>query len=306
MSMSQIADEKVQVALLATSGLACLAADVIADRFGMTLPYTQNILDHGHGLLSPCFDRRAAIAMLPLLAALGLRVAIRPLDAMPVDESCDVSIWLRDLNKASKLRAALGLMPGMICPESAAFNSPQGHVIRDLPLARAEWLCNALRQTGGVFCAMSKHGTALYDLFAEARLSDINQAEVRRQLRLMGCSSGGFADAVGQGLQRRVLDRILVQLPGLGLFGIDRVFQRYELVVTGKGTLSEQEFADFMASRPVVTSVDPRKLMASLPLTLENWLTRPAARQFLGDYRLIGLQTVARLMRKSGKTSEYR
>ncbi|MEI6097700.1 MAG: hypothetical protein WCS20_05255 [Alphaproteobacteria bacterium] len=47
--------------------------------------------------------------MLPLLAALGLRLAIQPRDAMPVDEFCDASIWLRDLRKASKLRAALRL-----------------------------------------------------------------------------------------------------------------------------------------------------------------------------------------------------
>jgi hypothetical protein len=143
----------------------------------------------------------------------------------------------------------------------------------------------------------------VYDLFAETRLSAINHAEVRRQLRLMGCRIGGFGDAIGMELERRVLDRILAQLPGLGLFGVDRAFQRYELLVTGKGTLSEQEFADFMTSHPAAGPVDPRKLMMSLPLTLENWLTRPAAGQFLGDYRLIGIQTMTRLVRKSGQTA---
>lgn len=304
MAILQVADEDVQVSLLATSGFGGLAAGVLADRFGVTLQYAETVLEQGYGLLSPRFGKQAAHAALPLLAALGLLVAIQPVQSMPPDEFCNVSIRLRDPRNAAKLNVALERLLGHTGPIAAAFSGPQGHVVHDLSPARAEWLRHSLREKKGVFCAISEHRTAVYDLFAEPPLSAISHAEVRRQLRLMGCGIGGFGDAIGLGLERRVLDRILAQLPQFGLFGVDRAFQRYELLVTGKGTLSEQEFADFMSSRPVTKSITPRNLMKSLPLTLETWLTRAAARQFMSDYGSIGIQAVTKLVRDTDQTAK--
>ena len=297
MAMSQIADEDVQVSLLATSGFGGLAATVLSERFGVTLQYAESVLEQGYGLLCPRLGRAKAREVLPLLSALGLRVALQPVESMPPDEFSDVSIRLRDVRNAPRLVVGLERMLGLTGLNAASFDGPQGYVIKDLSPARAEWLCNALRQLNGVFCAISEHQTAFYDLFADRALSDTNHAEVKRQLRLMGCGIGGFGDAVGLGLERRVLDRMLAQFPKLGLFGVDRAFQRYELLVTGKGALTGQEFADFMMSRPATQAIQPRKLMEALPLRLENWLTRPAAEQFLGDYGSIGIQAVTRLVR---------
>ena len=297
MAMSQVADGDVQVSLLATSGFGGLAATVLAERFGVTLQYAESVLEQGYGVLSPRFDRTKARNALPLLSALGLHVALQPVESMPPDEFCDISIRLRDVRHAPKLVVSLERMLGLTGLNAASFDGPQGYVIKDLSPARAEWLCNALRQLSNVYCAISERQTAFYDLFADRTMSATNHAEVKRHLRLMGCGIGGFGDAVGLGLERRVLDRTLAQFPKLGLFGVDRAFQRYELLVTGKGALTGQEFSDFMMSRPATQAMRPRNLMAALPLRLENWLTRPAAKQFLGDYGSIGIQAVTRLVR---------
>lgn len=305
MTMSQTADDEVQVSLLANSGSGGLAADVLAERFDVTLQYAEHVLEQGYGLLSPRFARSKARAALPLLSALGLRVALQPVESMPPDEYGDVSIRLREVSQAPRLVVALERMLGLTGLNAASFDGPQGYVITDLSPARAEWLCNALRPLTGVICGLSEHQTAFYDLFADRKLSPTDHAEVRHQLRLMGCGLGGFGDAVGVGLERRALDRILAQFPRLGLFGVDRAFQRYELLVVGKGALSGQEFADFMMSRPATQAIQPRKLMDSLPLRLENWLTRPAAEQFLGDYGSIGIQAETRLVRSSATARQF-
>ena len=303
MTMSQVADGDVQVSLLATSGFAGLAAEVLVEGFGVTLQYAQSVLEQGYGLLSPRLGKNVARDALPLLAALGLRVTIQPVEAMPPDEFCDVSVRLRDLRLAPKLVALLERNVGQVGLNAASFDGPQGYVVAGVSPARAEWLCNALRAMNGVFCAISEHQTALYDLFAARNLTGIDHAEVKRHLRLMGCGIGGFGDAIGVGLERRVLDRVLRQFPKLGLFGVDRAFQRYELLVTGKGALSGQEFADFMLSRPAIRPNHQRNLLQSLPLRLESWLTRPAAVQFLGDCGSIGILAVTRLVRKTEAAS---
>ncbi len=303
MTASQMANEDVQVSLLATSRFGGLAAAVLAERFGLTLQYAESVLEQGYGLLSPRLDRTRARQALPLLSALGLRVALQPVESMPPDEFCDVSIRLRDSGHAPKLIQLLEGMLGLGNLNAVSFDGPQGYIVKDLSLARAEWLCHSLRQLNQVYCAISEHQTAFYDLFADRPMARNNHAEVKRQLRLMGCGIGGFGDAVGLGLERRVLDRILAQFPNLGLFGVDRAFQRYELLVTGKGALSGQEFADFMMSRPTIQGIQSRELMGALPLRLENWLTRPAAKQFLGDYGSIGIQAETRLVRSTDKAA---
>ena len=304
MPMSGIADDDVQVSLLATSGFGGLAAAVLAERFGLTLQYAESVLEQGYGVLSARLDQTRARDALPLLSALGLRVALQPVESMPPDEFCDVSIRLRDARHAPKLVQLLAdrLARGNLT--AAAFDGPQGYIVKGMSLARAEWLCQALREVPQVYCAISEHRTAFYDLFAKPFLTRINHAEVKRQLRLMGCGIGGFGDAIGLGLEKRVLDRILSQFPDLGLFGVDRAFQRYELLVVGKGALSGQEFVDFMMSRPTLHGLQPGQLLGALPLRLENWLTRAAAKQFLGDYGLIGIQAVTRLVRTMDRASE--
>ena len=258
------------------------------------------MLEQGYGVLSPRFGKAQARAAVPLLSALGLRLAIQPVDALPPDGVCDVSIRLRYLRNALKVTLTLERVLGVSGVNAATFDGPQGHIVGSLSPARAERLCVALRPMAGVYCAISEQQTALYDLFTERKLSVTDHAEIKRMLRLMGCGLGGFGDAVGLGLERPVLARLLRAFPGIGLIGIDRAFQRYELLVVGKGALSAREFADFMLSRPATQAIRPRDLMQALPLRLDSWLTRPAAKQFLADCGSIGIRAETRLLRGNG------
>ncbi|MEO8240699.1 MAG: hypothetical protein ABI832_00230 [bacterium] len=297
MALSQLVEEDVQLSLLAASGNAGLAAAMLAERFGLDLQYAENVLEQGYGLLIPRLATSQAREALPLLAALGLRVAIQPVDAMPPDEYCDVSVRLAKAKYAPKLIATLQKMMGLEQLTVQSFGGPQGLVVPALSLARAEWLWSALRQLPGVFASLSEHQAAQYDLFAETELDQANFTAVKDYLRLLGCEAGGFGDAVACGLDLRSIERIMVRFPDLGLFAVNQAFQRYEVLVIGKGALSTQEFADLMTTRPVARALAPRQLMQSLPLKLDYWLTRMATSQFMADYDSIGIHTVARLVR---------
>ena len=51
MTLSQLADDDVQLSLLATSGHAGLAAELLTERFGLSPDYANSVLDQGYGLL---------------------------------------------------------------------------------------------------------------------------------------------------------------------------------------------------------------------------------------------------------------
>ncbi len=297
MPMSQLVEDDVQLSLLAASGHAGLAVSTLSNRFGLDRQYAENVLEQGYGLLIPRMTTTRAREALPLLAALGLHVAIQPVEAMPPDEYCDVSIRLADAKYARKLIVTLERLMGLEDLTAQSFGGPQGLIIPALSPGRAEWLWSALRRLPGVFTTLSEHQTAQYDLFCETELSQEDFTAVKDHLRLLGCTSDGFGDAVGCTMDRRALERILARFPNLGLFAVNQVFQRFEVLVIGKGSLSTQEFADLMMTRPATQSIPPRELMRSLPLKLEPWLTRAAAQQFMADYSSIGIHTVAKLVR---------
>ena len=251
MPLSQLLDDEVQVSLLATSGHIGLAIEMLSQRFGLSRQYAESVLDQGYGLLIPRLPKSEAREAVPMMSALGLRVAIQPVEAMPPDEFCDVSIRLLDPKYAPKLIATLERLLGMIDLTAATFGGPQGLVLPALSPGKAEWLYTALRPLPGVFAALSEHQSALYDLFSERALSEWDYAAVKGHLRLIGCAAERFGDSIGSGLERRALDRVLAQFPDLGLFGVNQAFQRHELLIIGKGSLSLQEFGDFLMTRPV-------------------------------------------------------
>ena len=304
MAQTQTIDDEVQLSLLATFGHAGLAAEVLTQRFGLSPDYAFSVLDQGYGLLIARLGSREARASLPLLATLGLRVAIQPCEALPPDEVCDVSIRISEGKPAAKLIAKLERLIGATGLTAAALCGPEGHVVGALALEKAEWMCHALRKVAGVSAVVSEHRTASYDLFAEAELTEPESTAVRRHLRLLGSSVGGMGDAIGCGLDRRVVERVLAKFPDLGLFGANQAFQRHELLIIGKGTLTQQEFIDFLVTRPIAQRVPARQLLNSLPLRVESFLTRSAARQFLADYSAIGMQAITRLVRHSESGAE--
>lgn len=298
MALSQTVQDDVQLSLMATTGPAGLAVELLTERFGLSTDYVESVLDQGYGLLIARLGRAEARAAMPLLATLGLRVAIQPCEALPPDEFCDVSIRISDARPAAKLIVTLERLLGLTGLTAASFCGTEGLVIGGLSPAKAEWLCHALRRQSAVVTAVTEVQSARFDLFAEAELTEEECSAVRRHLRLLGASLGGFGDAIGCGLDRRLLERMLRKFPDLGLFGANQAFQRHELLIIGKGTLTQQEFVDFLMTRPIAGAIPARQLLRSLPLKVESFLTRPAARQFLADYTAIGMHAVTRLVRR--------
>lgn len=300
MALAPHVEEDVQLSLLATLGHAGLAAELLSERFGLAPEYASSVLDQGYGLLIARLGRQQALAALPLLATLGLRVAIQPCDAMPPDEFCDISIRLSDGKPAAKLIITLERLMGLTGLTPASFCGPSGYVVAGLSPSKAEWLGQAMRKIAGVSAVLSEHLTARYDLFAEAELTEQENTAVRMHLRLLGSGNGCFGDAIGCGLDRRILQRMLDKFPELGLFGVNQAFQRHELLIIGKGTLCQQELVGFLMTRPIAQAIPARLLLKSLPLRVESFLTRSAAKQFLADYSAIGMQAITRLVRHTG------
>ena len=306
MAMSQLVDEDVQLSLLATTGHAGLAVELLTERFGLSLEYAESVLEQGYGLLVARLGKVQARAVLPLLATLGLRVAIQPCESLPPDEFNDVSIRIMDARHAAKLIRTLERLLGVTGLTAGSFCGPEGYVLAGLSPAKAEWLGHALRKISGVSVVLSEHQSARYDIFSEAELTEPECTDVRRHLRLLDCNIGGFGGAIGNGMDKRAVERVLARFPDLGLFAANQAFQRHELLIIGKGTLSRQEFIDFLMTRAVAGSIPARQLLNALPLRMEALLTRSAARQFLADYTAIGMQAITRLVRRTDATVENR
>jgi hypothetical protein len=296
MPNSRLADDDVQVSLLAITGQAGLAVDLLVERLDLSVPYAESVLDQGYGLLCQRMPRSKARALKPLLASFGLRIALQPVEAMPPDEFCDISVRISEPKHAPDLIARLDALLGPTGLTVASFDTVAGLVLSDLPLPRAETICRWVSQVPGVHTAMSEHRSARFDLFAQSELSERDEVEVKRHLRLLGAATGGFGNAVGSGLERIVLDRMLARFADLDLVGVNQAFQRHELVIVGKGSLSLQEFADFLMTRPAAHWIPMRNLLEALPMRVEGCLTRPAAKQFLSDYSAIGIEAITRLV----------
>jgi hypothetical protein len=298
MTQSQLIGDHVQVSLVAATGHAGLAAELLTGRFGLSQAHAHAVLDQGYGLLIAKLRRQDARAAVPLLAALGLHVVIQPCDALPPDALSDVSIRLSDAKYAPKLINTLGRLIGATDLAPTSFGGPEGYVVAAVAPTRAAWLCAALRKLHGVTAVQSDHQAARYDLFAETELTEQEDTAVRNYLRLLGCSSDREGDAIGCGLDHRMAERVISKFGELDLFAANQAFQRHDLVVIGKGSLSRHEFIDFLATRPAAKAIPAQKLMNALPLRVETFLTRAAARQFLADYTAIGMQAITRLARQ--------
>jgi hypothetical protein len=293
---SHLVGELVQVSLLATSGHASLAAGLLVDRFGLSRQQAERLLDLGYGIVSPRMAYHEAADAIPLLTAMGLRLQIMPAGSDAPQGNRAVSVHLREPKHAQKVLDLLQDGFGLHEVRCNHFGGPEGLVICDLSPQRALEMSRALRRMPGVSHAVADMQAAVYDLFAAEDLDEATYDAIRQELRLLGCGTGRFGDAIGLGLEPLARDRILGQFSDLGLFAVNRTFQRYELLVIGKGALSHQDFSDFMATRPAAKSIAPRNLIRALPLPLESWLTRTAATQFLTDYRSIGIHADVRLM----------
>ena len=297
MNAPQLAEDAVQVTLLAVSGPAALAAQTLSQHFGLSLKRAESVLSQGHGMIASNIANAAARAALPLLAALGLQVAILPAGAEPEVERHDLSIRLTNSFHAARLTRILHRLvgPGNMTPHW--FDGPSGMVLEGLTQAKVNWIISALRPMSGVQLAVSMQRVARYDLFCTIETDTTDLIQLRRHLGLLGCPTRGLGDALASGLDRRALDHVMARFGHSGVFGVNQDFERFDLLVSGRGSLSDQEFADFLITRTGCTPDMVRKITAAAPMRIESCLSRTAARQFLGDYAAIGIPAFARLIR---------
>ena len=297
MNAPQLAEDTVQVTLLAVSGPSALAAQTLSQHFGLSIKRAESVLSQGHGMIASSIANAAARAAVPLLAALGLQVAILPAGVEPEVERHDLSIRLTNGFQAARL---IRTLHGLVGPGNLTahwFDGPSGMVLEGLTMAKVDWITAALRPISGVQVAVSMQRVALYDLFCTIETDTTDLIQLRRHLSLLGCPTKGFGDTLASGLDRRSLDHVMARFGQSGVFGINQDFARFDLLVSGKGSLSDQEFADFLITRTGCTPNMVRRITPAAPMRIESCLTRTAARQFLGDYAAIGIPAVAQLIR---------
>ncbi len=297
MNAPQLAEDTVQVTLLAVSGPSALAVQTLSQHFGLSVKRAESVLSQGHGMIATNMAMAAARAVLPLLASLGLQVAILPTGAEPEAERHDLSIRLTNSFHAARLIRTLHRLVGPGNMNSHWFDGPSGMVLEGLTAAKIEWITAALRPISGVQLTVTMQRVALYDLFCTIETDTTDMMQLRRHLRLLGCPTSGFGDTLASGLDRRSLDHVMARFGQSGVFGINQDFARFDLLVSGKGSLTDQEFADFLITRTGCTPKMVRAITPTAPMRIESCLTRTAASQFLGDYGAIGIPAFARLIR---------
>lgn len=297
MTMPQLAEETVQVALLSCGAHSGLAAMPLSLHFGLPLAEAEALLVKGHGVIAARMPKDRACAAIPLLAALGLRLAVLPPDAAQAEALYDLSLRLTEGVDAVAVQPdlqRLGLVPDATAPD---FNGPAGFAICGLPRAKAEHVILALRSLPGVHATLCPQDGAKFDLFAPKVAMRAEMAHVLKYLSDLGCSVRDHWPAFAVGLDRHVLGLVLSRFAPLGLFGVNQAFQRYHLTLTGRGQVSTEDIRNFLATRGLSTSEATRALSGGQGLRIETALPRAAARQFLSDYAQIGLQVRADLAR---------
>ena len=171
-------------------------------------------------------------------------------------------------------------------------DAPSGLVIRALDGAEARATLLFLQDRGFEVTLTSGWG-CLHDVFAEAP-GFRPSAALEQYLRILGPGEveplSHVDGALAAGLEARTAELLVARFAGL--ISVPRAFQRFDLYVTGPGLLSPREAADFLASRG---RAHPGRLAPGQVMRAESRLNRAAARQFLQDYRQIGLPTELRL-----------
>ncbi|MGV8988861.1 MAG: hypothetical protein ACOH2H_21635 [Cypionkella sp.] len=297
MRSPQLADDAVQVVLLSRCRNAALAAGPVAKHFGLTLGKAEALLERGRGVIASHISMACVRKVLPLFAALGVQVAIRPKDAEPEMETYDLSLRSMAQKPAcAALQVLKDLGFDRLGPPSD-FAGPSGLVLGDLNERRVKAVEAALRSVSGVQITVCAKSDALYDLFASEKEPGVNLAAVRHHLAVMGSLASGSALALATGLNQQTLAHVLARFPQQGLFGVNQLFQRYDLELVGQGQLSTQELRDFLATRGISSGQASLAIESGCGLRVEYGLSRAAARQFLLDYAAIGLPVRAELVR---------
>ena len=292
MNLPQLADDAVQLTLLAPCRHANLVAGPLAQHFGLSLAAAEALLTFGRGVIAPRIRAQDARLAMDLLKALGVHVAIGPVGALPEAEKFDLSLRAAEhaVGELTSALAGFGI-------DATNFGGPEGHVLTGLAQSKAEEMAASLRTIPDVQTISSAQSSAQFDLFAPVTSKCPDLSFVRRHLVHLGCGDTGPSAALATGLDRRMLSHILNRFPGLGLFGVNQAFQRFDLTLTGPGLLTPREFQDFLATRAQCGGWQRLETAAGRGIRIETGLPRAAALQFLADYATIGIPARADLIR---------
>ncbi|MEY4871298.1 MAG: hypothetical protein RLZZ563_628 [Pseudomonadota bacterium] len=281
---------KADLCLSAPSPAAVLAAPVLAKHLGISRQAALRRLGSAPCVLATCLDPQPAQRLLALMSALGLRVRLVQSNsaARRVDVSVQLSVWSDAKRLSKRIADVMDRDPHDI---AIALAQPGGLILQDLDGDDANSLCAQLRRTRGLVILRSDPETAVYDVFANRPLSDAEGHRLRSCLRLIGSTPDPVTGAVAAGLGRSLRDHVLSRLPDLGLFALDRCFQRYDLMLSDVSGWLTKDLADFLAGRTAKPRSRFEVISPETPLPLDLGLTQQVARQFRGDYAAIGLNT---------------
>jgi len=284
MDVERVADEAVVLTISAGEGAALVARETFARAFGIASGEAERLLARGEAILAT--RAQASESCLTLLRLLGVRVG-------PLHQAAprfDLSLRLADPADVALRQRLAGLCPGA---DLAQLEGPEGLVLRDLGGEAARvWL--ALLRQAGVLVTLGAQAGAVHDLFAPYGF--VAPPDLARYLAILGLDRS--EQALACGLEAATLARVLARFDGLGLHGVHQAFQRCDLYITGTGALSRRDVADFLASRGLPGAFEA--LCEGRPIRLERELNRKATRQFLNDYRHIGLAARAVLSGRPG------
>lgn len=281
---------KASLCLSAATPTAHLAAPVLAHHLGISRQAALRLIGSAPCVIASALDPQPAQRLLSILSSLGLRVRLVQQDGTTsrVDLSVQLSVWSDAAKLSDRLAGLLDQNPAEV---TASLSRPGGLILADMPADEATTLCNRLRRTRGLVILRSDPETALYDVFATRPLSDDEQHRLQACLRLIGSTADPVTGALAAGLGRSLRDHVLSRLPDLGLFAIDRVFQRYDLMLTDVTGWVTKDLADFLVGRTAQPRSRFEVISPDAPLALDRGLGQNVARQFRGDYAAIGLHT---------------
>ena len=118
MTIPQLTDEAVKVALLSAKCRSGLVVHTLSKHFGLSIDDAEVLMKRGSGTIAKRISARLANETKPLLLALGLKIAILPVGAEADEHLCDVFIRVTNAERASPvirvLRRHLELDPACL------------------------------------------------------------------------------------------------------------------------------------------------------------------------------------------------
>lgn len=271
--------------------LARLAAPSLARHLNITEQEAVTALQRGSLPMAADLDTASGARLLSLFKALGLKVY--PAARMPALFA--LSFQLKGGDPAlitSVLSSAFDRDVALIQKQLQA---PGGVIFTDLTADAVDTLRRRFRRLPGLMMSMSDAATAVLDIFATRPVSAALRRNLSHHIALAALVPCRFSGALAAALRPAQADQVLARFESTGLIAVDRLFQRFDLYLTGIAGLDARDVADFLSIRADLSGAMVECVTPMSPVKIETGLARAAARQFQADYAAIGLQTCARL-----------